>query len=119
MNAPIIIIPMEWVNVAFRVTDISVSEKSCRHLVLDAGHIAVVSALANKDELREIQSKRGRQYSEDDFKQLEDLMYDRFSLRLEDTQVRLSAANDFSDKVAFDGRRSGSHLARSRRSFGC
>lgn len=70
------------------LTHDSIAVKNCRHLVLDAGHIAVVSALANKDELREVQSKRGRQYNEDDFKQLEDLMYDRFSLRLEDTQVR-------------------------------
>jgi len=55
--------------------------------VLDAGHIAVESKLADKDKLKEVQSKRGRQYSDDDFRQLEDLMYDKLSLQLESTQV--------------------------------
>ncbi len=56
-------------------------------LVLDAGHIAVESKLADQDQLKEIQAKRGRQYGDEDFKQLEDLMYDKLSLRLESTQV--------------------------------
>ena len=65
----------------------SVTRKDSQALVLDAGHIAVVSRLADKDEIKEVQSKRGKQYSQDDYKQLEDLMYDRLSLRLESTQV--------------------------------
>ncbi|WVQ82769.1 hypothetical protein IAT38_004901 [Cryptococcus sp. DSM 104549] len=75
MNAPIIIIPMD------------VKVKQCQTLVLDAGHISVGSRLADKEQLKEVQSKRGRQYSEDDYKQLEDLMYDRLDLRLESTQL--------------------------------
>ncbi|WWD17860.1 hypothetical protein CI109_102304 [Kwoniella shandongensis] len=75
MNAPIIIIPMD------------VKTKQSQTLVLDAGHIAVGSKLADKDQLQEVQSKRGRQYSEEDYQQLEDLMYDRFDLRLESTQL--------------------------------
>ncbi|KAK8865949.1 hypothetical protein IAR55_001098 [Kwoniella newhampshirensis] len=75
MNAPIIIIPMD------------IKVKQCQTLVLDAGHIAVGSKLADKDKLQEVQSKRGRQYSDEDYKQLEDLMYDRFDLRLESTQL--------------------------------
>ena len=75
MNAPIIIIPMD------------IKAKDSQALVLDAGHIAVESQLADQKQLREIQSKRGRQYSDDDFRQLEDLMYDKLSLRLESTQL--------------------------------
>lgn len=63
------------------------TEKDCQALVLDAGHIAVESKLADQDQVKEVQSKRGKQYSNDDYKQLEDLMYDRLSLRLESTQV--------------------------------
>ena len=75
MNAPIIIIPMD------------VRVKDSQALVLDAGHIAVESALADQEKLKEVQSKRGRQYSEEDYRQLEDLMYDKLSLRLESTQL--------------------------------
>lgn len=57
--------------------------------MLDAGHIAIESKLVDKDQVKEVQSKRGKQYSNDDYRQLEDLMYDRLSLRLESTQVRI------------------------------
>jgi vacuolar protein sorting-associated protein 13A/C len=66
---------------------ISVTRQDSQALVLDAGHIAVVSKLADKDQIKDVQSKRGKQYSQDDYKQLEDLMYDRLSLRLEATQL--------------------------------
>lgn len=75
MNAPIIIIPMD------------IMAKDSQALVLDAGHIAVESKLADQDQLKEVQSKRGRQYNDDDFRQLENLMYDQLSLRLESTQL--------------------------------
>ena len=78
MNAPIIIIPMDVM-----------SEKS-QAIVLDAGHIAVESDLADQDKLKELQSKRGKQYNDEDFRQLEDLMYDKLSLRLDSTQVSFS-----------------------------
>jgi len=65
----------------------SITVKDSQALVLDAGHIAVESNLADKDQLKEVQSKRGRQYNDEDYKQLETLMYDRFSLQLEAAQV--------------------------------
>ena len=65
----------------------SIKVRDSQALVLDAGHISVESNLANKEQLKEVQSKRGRQYDDDDFKQLEGLMYDKFSLQLESTQV--------------------------------
>lgn len=77
MNAPIIIIPEDP------------STKNCLHLVLDAGHISISSTLADKETMQKVQAKRGQQYSEDDFQELEELMYDRFSLRLDSTQVSL------------------------------
>jgi vacuolar protein sorting-associated protein 13A/C len=75
MNAPIIIIPMD------------VTARDSQALVLDAGHIAIESELADSEQLKEVRSKRGRQYSDEDYRQLEDLMYDKMSLRLESTQL--------------------------------
>nr|XP_018267277.1 vacuolar protein sorting-associated protein vps13 [Kwoniella dejecticola CBS 10117]OBR89435.1 vacuolar protein sorting-associated protein vps13 [Kwoniella dejecticola CBS 10117] len=82
MNAPIIIIPMD------------VKVKQCQTLVLDAGHISVGSKLADKEKLKDVQSKRGRQYSDDDYKQLEDLMYDRFDLKLQSAQLLMGGDVD-------------------------
>ncbi len=65
----------------------SPTTKDCLHLVLDAGHIAISSTLADKEAMQKIQTKRGQRYSDRDFQNLESLMYDRFSLRLESTQV--------------------------------
>ena len=45
------------------------------------------SKLADQDQVKEVHSKRGRQYNDDDYRQLEDLMYDRMSLRLEAAQL--------------------------------
>lgn len=55
--------------------------------MLDAGHIAVESDLADKDKIQEVKSKRSEHFSDDDQKQLEDLMYDRFSLQLQAAQA--------------------------------
>ncbi|KAH7930968.1 vacuolar protein sorting-associated protein 13 [Leucogyrophana mollusca] len=74
MNAPIIIIPED------------ITTNNCGHLVIDAGHISVESDLADKSAIREIQAKRNQQYSEDDYKRLESLMYDKMLLRLEAAQ---------------------------------
>ncbi|GMK58122.1 hypothetical protein CspeluHIS016_0501540 [Cutaneotrichosporon spelunceum] len=43
--------------------------------------------LADQDKLSEVQAKRGRQYNDDDYKQLEELMYDRVLLKLDSTQL--------------------------------
>lgn len=45
------------------------------------------SDLADKDAMRELQSKKGQQYSEADYKRLESLMYDKVILKLEAAQV--------------------------------
>ncbi|KZT54406.1 DUF1162-domain-containing protein [Calocera cornea HHB12733] len=75
MDAPIIIIPED------------ITAKQCPHMVLDAGHIAIQSDLVEKSKLAEIDAKRSQQYSEEDYKQLESLMYDRFFLKLESAQL--------------------------------
>lgn len=66
---------------------LSLTTNSCRHLVIDAGHIAIESDLVAKDAIRLIHQKRHQQYTDDDYKNLEALMYDKLSLRLEDAQV--------------------------------
>nr|XP_019015055.1 vacuolar protein sorting-associated protein vps13 [Kwoniella pini CBS 10737]OCF53836.1 vacuolar protein sorting-associated protein vps13 [Kwoniella pini CBS 10737] len=95
MNAPIIIIPMD------------VKVKQCQTLVLDAGHISIGSKLADKEKLADVQSKRGRQYSDDDYKKLEDLMYDRFDLNLQSAQL-LMGGNVDACMSALDDQSSGS-----------
>ncbi|KAI7031277.1 hypothetical protein KC352_g47472, partial [Hortaea werneckii] len=45
------------------------------------------SDLIDKATLSDIQNKQKQQYTEQDFKQLESLMYDKFVLKLESTQV--------------------------------
>jgi vacuolar protein sorting-associated protein 13A/C len=49
----------------------------------------VESKLADKKEIRAIEQKRQQAYSEDDYRNLESLMYDKFLLRLEAAQVIL------------------------------
>lgn len=75
LQAPLIIIP----------EDIETERSTC--LILDAGHISVNSELVDKETMRDIQSKQNQSYSEDDFKRLEGLMYDKFVLELTSTQV--------------------------------
>lgn len=62
-------------------------------MILDAGHIGVSSSLADKAEVRQMQSKKGQALTDDDFHKLEGLMYDEFSLKLESTQVRAGIGN--------------------------
>ena len=75
IQAPLIIVPE------------SVTTESTLCLIVDAGHVSLNSKLVDKDTMRDIQSKQKAQYSEDDFKQLENLMYDKFLLSLDSTQV--------------------------------
>ncbi|KAG1730516.1 vacuolar protein sorting-associated protein 13, partial [Suillus paluster] len=77
ITAPIIIFPED------------VTTLQCSHLVIDAGHIAIKSDLTDKSALREIHAKRNQSYSEDDYKRLESLMYDKVSLKLQAAQVVL------------------------------
>ncbi|KAF8311204.1 hypothetical protein DL93DRAFT_2229838 [Clavulina sp. PMI_390] len=75
MNAPIIIIPED------------VTSAQCLNMVLDAGHISVESNLADKAAIQEVHSKKNRSYTSADFERLESLMYDNFSVRLNDAQL--------------------------------
>ena len=75
IQAPLIIVPE------------SVTKKSTLCLILDAGHVALNSDLVDKETITNIQSKQKAQYSEEDFRQLEGLMYDKFLLKLSSTQV--------------------------------
>lgn len=75
IQAPLIIIPE------------SITSESTLCLVLDAGHVSLNSELVDKETMRDIQSKQKKKYSDEDFKQLEGLMYDKFLLRLDSTQV--------------------------------
>ncbi|KAF2812089.1 vacuolar protein sorting-associated protein-like protein vps13 [Mytilinidion resinicola] len=80
LQAPLIIVPD------------SVTEASSICLILDAGHASVTSELVDKDTIRDIQSKQKQQYTEEDFKRLEGLMYDKFLLKLESTQVLIGTS---------------------------
>lgn len=75
IQAPLIIVPE------------SITSESSLCLILDAGHVSLNSELVDKETMRDIQSKQKRQYTEEDFKHLEGLMYDRFILKLDSTQV--------------------------------
>lgn len=75
IQAPLIIIPE------------SITMESALCLILDAGHVSLKSELVDKDTMREIQSKQKKQYTEADYRQLEGLMYDKFLLKLDSTQV--------------------------------
>ncbi|KAJ7071032.1 vacuolar protein sorting-associated protein 13 [Mycena amicta] len=77
LKAPVIIIPED------------ITTHQCKHLIIDAGHIAIESNLADKQAIRAIHLKRNKQYSEEDFKQLENLCYDRFDFRLDSAQFVL------------------------------
>ncbi|KAL1801615.1 hypothetical protein ACET3X_001957 [Alternaria dauci] len=75
LQAPLIIVPD------------SVTKKSSNCLIVDAGHVSVTSELVDKDTLRDIQAKQKQQYTDEDFRKLEKLMYDKFNLKLHSTQV--------------------------------
>ncbi|KAH6673104.1 putative vacuolar protein sorting-associated protein 13 [Halenospora varia] len=75
LQAPLIIVP----------EIITSRQTAC--LILDAGHISVNSQLVDKDTLKEIQAKQKQTYTDDDYKRLESLMYDKFLVKLSSTQL--------------------------------
>ncbi|ERF76935.1 hypothetical protein EPUS_02647 [Endocarpon pusillum Z07020] len=75
IQAPLIIIPE------------SITAHSSLCLIFDVGHVALNSKLVDKDTIKEVQAKQKKQYSEEDYRQLEGLMYDKFLLALHSTQV--------------------------------
>lgn len=82
IHAPLIIVPE------------SITEESTLCMILDAGHISVNSELVDKDTMRDVQSKQRKQYTEEDYHQLEGLMYDKFLLKLDSTQVLIGPGID-------------------------
>nr|CAG8504476.1 8535_t:CDS:10 [Entrophospora candida]CAG8514013.1 6898_t:CDS:10 [Entrophospora candida] len=82
MKAPIIVIPE------------SCTKKDAQVVVLDSGHISVVSNLVDKDTIAEVQAKETKKYNEDDYKQLESLMYDKFTVNLSSTQLLVGQSVD-------------------------
>ncbi|KJZ79741.1 hypothetical protein HIM_01210 [Hirsutella minnesotensis 3608] len=75
LQAPLIIVP------------VSITTKESICIIVDAGHIHVNSQLVDQDTMKEIQSKQRQSYSEEDFKRLESVMYDKFIVKLTSTQV--------------------------------
>ena len=75
IQAPLIIIPE------------SITKESALCLIVDAGHVSLNSELVDKETMQDIQAKQKKQYSEEDFRQLEGLMYDKFLLKLDSTQL--------------------------------
>lgn len=75
IQAPLIIVPE------------SITSESTLCLVFDAGHVSLNSELVDKETMKDIQSKQKRKYDDEDFKKLEGLMYDKFLLKLDSTQV--------------------------------
>ena len=65
----------------------SVTTNDCKHLIIDAGHIAIESNLVPKEAIQTIHEKRNQQYTDEDYKNLESLMYDKLYLRLQHAQV--------------------------------
>ena len=75
LQAPLIILP----------ESVTVEKSIC--FILDAGRVRLKSELVDKASLRQIQSKQKQQLNKQDFQRLEGMMYDKFLLTLEDTQV--------------------------------
>ncbi|KAL6231310.1 hypothetical protein BDW75DRAFT_48238 [Aspergillus navahoensis] len=75
VHAPLIIVPE------------SITHESSLCLIVDAGHASVNSELVDRQTMRDLQSKQKRQYDTGDYKELEHLLYDRFLIKLDSTQV--------------------------------
>ncbi|KAJ5665895.1 uncharacterized protein N7477_008343 [Penicillium maclennaniae] len=75
------------VHAPFIIVPESITQESSLCLILDAGHASVNSELVDRQAMRDLQSKQKRQYEEEDYKQLEHLLYDRFLIKLDSTQV--------------------------------
>ena len=75
LQAPLIIVP----------ENITSHHSAC--VILDAGHVSVTSELADRETTKEVQAKQNQAYTEEDWRRLESLMYDRFLVKLTSTQV--------------------------------
>jgi hypothetical protein len=84
LKAPIIIVPQEY-----RIIKTSCCSKQTAIFALDLGHFRIVSDLVNEETKRRISSKKSVGLTTEEIKELELLMFDKFSLDLEDLKVRL------------------------------
>ncbi|CAI4219735.1 unnamed protein product [Parascedosporium putredinis] len=75
LQAPLIIVP------------VSVTSNDSTCLILDAGHISVTSELVDERTMKQIQEKQRQSYTDEDFKRLESVMYDKFHVQLTSTQL--------------------------------
>ena len=82
VRAPLIIVPE------------SITQESSLCLIVDAGHASVNSELVDRKAMNDLQNKQKRQYEEEDYKQLEHLLYDRFIIKLDSTQVLIGPGID-------------------------
>ncbi|CAM1500416.1 Fc.00g095780.m01.CDS01 [Cosmosporella sp. VM-42] len=82
LQAPLIIVP------------VSINTKDSTCLIVDAGHIHVNSQLVDQDTLKDIQSKQRQAYTDEDYKRLESVMYDKFIVKLTSTQVLIGPSID-------------------------
>ncbi|ODV90204.1 hypothetical protein CANCADRAFT_1934 [Tortispora caseinolytica NRRL Y-17796] len=82
IQAPVIYIPRD------------VTDKNSSCLVFNIGHVYVGSSLADKETLKSIQAKQNKQYSEQDWKRLEEAMYDRFNLLLNSTEILIAPSHE-------------------------
>ncbi|KAK9457717.1 hypothetical protein V1511DRAFT_185294 [Dipodascopsis uninucleata] len=92
IQAPLIILPS------------NVHETKAPCLVIDVGHISVISNLVDKSTIRELQSKQSSQYQDYDYEKLKSLMYDKFQLNLESTQVLIGPSIDETIQMITDAR---------------
>lgn len=68
-------------------------------MIVDAGHIQVDSDLANQELISEFKRKdSSREYTNEDYRKLENLMYDKFKVQL--TQTKLLIGNDVQECLA-------------------
>ncbi|KAI6377701.1 hypothetical protein MCOR25_002425 [Pyricularia grisea] len=82
LQAPLIIIPQ------------SITQERSTCVILDAGHISVNSELVDKESMKQIQSKQSQTYTDEDYKRLESLMYDKFIVKLTSTQLLIGPSID-------------------------
>lgn len=94
IKAPTIVVPLD--------TD----DADSAALVLDVGSLQVASDLVPQNVLSEVKSKQALKYSEKDWKRLESLMYDRFTVKLCDTQILLGERmSDITDSIKHNSSR--------------
>lgn len=79
MQAPLIVMPLDPTSWA----------SPCA--IIDAGHISAISHLVGKEVIEEVKKKKTMVYTDNDWKRLESLMYDKFNVQLHNTQFLIGS----------------------------